>query len=67
MDRVMEPDLLVHDLAADHVVLELHEALTAPGPGLELHVVQDSETGATVAWWEDEHGTWLGVAEVGRA
>jgi hypothetical protein len=67
MERVMEPALFVHDLAADHVVLELHEALTAPGPALELHVVQDSETGATVAWWEDERGALLGVVVVGSA
>jgi hypothetical protein len=65
MERVMEPDLLVHDLAEDHVVLELHEALTAPGPALELHVVQDSETGATAAWWEDDRGALLVMADVG--
>ncbi len=63
----MAPDLLVHDLAADHVVVEFHEALTAPGPALELHVVQDSGTGATVAWWEDDRGALLGVAAVGSA
>ena len=61
----MELDLLVHDLAADYVVLELHEALTAPGPALELHVVQDSETGASIAWWEADDGAWLGPAQVG--
>ncbi len=63
----MELDLLVHDLAADHVVLELHEALTAPGPALELHVVQDSETGGSIAWWEDDGSRFLRAAGVGVA
>jgi hypothetical protein len=58
-------DLAIHDLAADHVVVELHERVTAPGPALELHVVIDSETGETSAWWEDEDGRWLGTAMVG--
>jgi len=53
-------DPVWYDLAADHGVLEL------TGP-LELHVVQDSETGAAVAWWEDDQGTWLRAAEVGEA
>ena len=39
------------DLALDYGVLELHEELTAPGPVLELHLVIDSETDATIAWW----------------
>ncbi len=52
----MEPDLVCHVLSPDHVVVELHERLTAPGPGLELHVVQDSGTGEVVAWWEDDAG-----------
>ena len=63
----MAPDLNVHDLAADHVVLELHERITAPGPALELHIVQDSETGETIAWWEDERGTSLGAVAVGKS
>jgi hypothetical protein len=41
--------------------------LTAPGPPLELHVVRDSETGSTAAWWEDDEGTWLWIADVGKA
>ena len=40
----MDPDLAVQDLAENHVVIELHERVTAPGPALELHVVIDSET-----------------------
>jgi hypothetical protein len=63
----MGPGLTVHDLAPDHVVLELREDLTAPGPALELHVVQDSETGQTIAWWEDECGAWLRLAPIGIA
>lgn len=47
--EVMDPDLAVHDLTEDHVVVELHEPLTAPGPALELHVVVDAETGETTA------------------
>lgn len=63
----MVPYLGVHDLADDHVVVELHERLTAPGPALELHVVQDSESGETVAWWEDEWGALLAPAAVGAS
>ena len=55
------------NVSLDHGVLELHEALTAPGPPLELHVVQDSETGGTAAWWEDDEGHWLWIADVGSA
>jgi hypothetical protein len=39
-------DLALHSLADDHLVLEGDEALTAPGPALELHVLQDAESGA---------------------
>ena len=53
------------DLAEDHGVLELHERFTC-GVGLELHLVTDSETGETIAWWERE-GEWFAVADVGRA
>lgn len=41
----MAPDLALHRIAPDHVVVELHEALTAPCPAFELHVVADSKTG----------------------
>ena len=63
----MAPDLAVHNLSEDHVVVELNERLTEPGPALELHLVQDSETGTTIAWWEDETGSWFGPASVGAA
>ncbi len=59
----MEPALVVHDLSEGHVVVELHEALTSPGPTLELHVVQDAETGRIVAWWEDEAGARLVIGD----
>ena len=63
----MDPHLVWHTIAPDHGVLELHEALTDPGPPLELHVVRDSETGSAAAWWEDDAGTWLWIADVGNA
>jgi hypothetical protein len=63
----MAPLFVWHDLARDHGVLELHEVVTAPTLPLELHVVRDSETGATAAWREDDEGTWLRIADVGEA
>ena len=63
----MDPHLVWHDLDPNHGVLELHETLTAPGPLLELHVVTDSETCVTAAWWEDHEGTWLWIAGIGKA
>jgi hypothetical protein len=51
----------------DGGVLELDEALTAPGRALELHVVIDSELGRTIAWWENEEGAFLGAPLVGDA
>jgi hypothetical protein len=63
----MAPLLVWHDLASDHGVLELHETLTFPGPALELHLVRDTETGTTAAWWEDDEGVWLWIADVGTA
>lgn len=41
----METALALHDLAEDHVVVEILERLTSPATALELHVVQDAETG----------------------
>jgi hypothetical protein len=64
---MLERELAVHVLADGYVVVELHEVLTAPGPALELHVVQDSETGASIAWWENERGTRIGKAHVGHS
>jgi hypothetical protein len=43
-----------------------HERVTAPSPALVLHVVQHSETGETIAWWDDL-GMWLVVAGVGTS
>lgn len=62
---VMTPNLAVHTLSEDHLVVELNERLTEPGPALELHLVRDSETGASTAWWEDDAGSCLAVAAVG--
>jgi hypothetical protein len=63
----METALALHDLAEDHVVVEILERLTSPATALELHVVQDAETGATHAWRETMDGAWLALAEVGKA
>jgi len=52
------------DLAPDHGVLEFDERLTCD-VGFELHLVIDSETGDTIAWWERE-GDWIAAAQVGR-
>jgi hypothetical protein len=61
----MEPDLVVHALARDHFVVELHERLTAD-LGLDLHLVIGSDGSGTLAWWESDRGGWL-AAVVGRA
>jgi hypothetical protein len=63
----METVHVWHDLAPDHGVLELQEWWMSPGPPLEIRIVQDSETGGTAARWEDDHGTWLLVVDVGKA
>jgi len=54
------------DLAPDYGVLELHEAVTAPGPALELHVVR-SEPSHLVAWWTTERGETLRFVDAGQA
>ena len=46
-------ELAVRVVAEDHVVVELHERVTAPCPALELHVVIDCETGAASASTRD--------------
>ena len=46
------------DLAPDYGVLEVDEAVTAPGPALELHLVTDGATGTSVAWWSTDE--WRG-------
>lgn len=65
--NVDDAALAVQVVAGHHVVVELHEALTAPGPALELHVVVDSETEVTSAWWDDDEGRRLMAVAVGRA
>jgi hypothetical protein len=55
------------DLSWRHGVLELPEALTAPGPALELHMETDLGTGETIAWWTTDAGEILRVEAVGRA
>ena len=55
------------DLSWRHGVLELPEALTAPGPALELHVETDIGSGETLAWWTTAAGDILRVAAVGLA
>jgi hypothetical protein len=56
------------DVAPNYGVLEFHEELTAPGRALELHLVIDSETDATIAWWAiGDRGLWLGKAVIGDA
>jgi len=59
-----EPPLTVHDLAPDHVVVELHESLTTPMGGLELHVALPHDRQGAVAWWLDEWGRLLRKVEV---
>jgi hypothetical protein len=56
-----------HDLDPNHGVLQFHETLSVPGPPLELHVVHDKETGGSAAWWEDDAGNWLWIADMGEA
>ena len=55
-----------YDLDADHGVLKLDEAFTAPGPPLELYVMVDADTDQTIAWWISDEGAWLGAPVVGR-
>jgi hypothetical protein len=55
------------DLSWRHGVLELPEALTAPGPALELHLETDIGSGETLAWWTTDAGDILRVAPVGLA
>jgi hypothetical protein len=55
------------DLSWRHGVLELPEALTAPGPALELHLETDMGFGETLAWWTTAAGDILRVEAVGLA
>jgi len=54
------------EVGPSYGVLELDEAVTAPGPALELHVLMSERIGL-VAWWSTERGETLGFVEVGRA
>ena len=61
----MAPAPVWQDVAPNHGVLELRETVTAPGPPLAHHLVHDSESGVTVAWWTKNDGAWLGAPLVG--
>jgi hypothetical protein len=60
-----EPFLTVHDLARDHVVVEVHESLTPSIGGLELHLALPEDQEGAVAWWMDEWGTLVWRVKVG--
>jgi len=60
------PLLTVHDLAPDHVVVELHESLTEPLGGLELHLAILDGRQRSIAWWLDEWGRPLRRVPVGE-
>ena len=47
-------------------VLEFHEALTCPGPALELQVMQVGRDGIA-AWWVTESGECLACVPTGQA
>jgi len=53
------------DLEQDHGVLELDQALTTPGPALEMdvHLTEDG----VIAFWLTDAGTMLRPVEVGEA
>lgn len=55
-----------HDYGSEAGVLELHEAMTKPGPALELQLFR-GEGGRLVALWVTADGDDLGMAEVGIA
>lgn len=44
------PLLTVHNLASDHVVVELHDSVTAPFGGFELRVALHVGRQGPVAW-----------------
>ena len=60
------PLVTVHDLAPDHVVVELHESLTAPFGGIELHLAIRGGRQRPVAWWLVEWGRLLRRVSVGK-
>ena len=63
----MDPDFTCYELSADHLVLELHERITAPAPALELHVVREALPTRVVAWWVADNGKMVALAPVAAA
>lgn len=63
----MDPHLVWHDLAPDYAVLELQQTNAGATAFLELHVVTDLVAGGIAAWWEDDRGRWICVADIGTA
>ncbi len=63
----MEPILALFDLSPNHVVLELHECLTWPGRGLEMHLKVPPDGFGAIAWWQDDHGEYCKMIHVGEA
>lgn len=59
------PLLTVYGLAPDHVVVELHESLTAPFGGLALHLAIPGGRQRAVAWWLDDWGRLLRRVNLG--
>lgn len=57
----------VHELAPDHAVVELHESLTAPFGGLELHIALPAGQAGSIAWWMNDWGTVVLRVPVGRS
>ena len=62
----MELILALHDLSSTHVVLGLHERLTWPGRGLEMHLKVSRDGFGAVAWWQDDRGEYCRMVEVAR-
>lgn len=55
------------DLSPGHGVLELHERVTAPGPALELHVIEVRDGSHVRACWLSDDGRLLRWVQPGRA
>lgn len=63
----MEPDFVLHDLSPNHVVFELHERLTWPGRGLEMHLLLPADELGAISWWQDDQGEYCRMLELARA
>jgi len=61
------PLFTIHGLAPDHVAVELHDSMTAPLGGLELHLALHVDRQRPIAWWLDEWGRMMRRVEVGEA